>query len=318
MLNVLKPEGQSKTATGPCPAHEMRMALPAAVAQLDGNHPCYSFTAEGHKKSGRLHIPVSPACNIQCRFCRRDFNRVEARPGVARRLIPPEEAVGIVERALEICPAINVVGIAGPGDSLATNHAIRTFALVHARFPNLVKCLSTNGLLLEEKSELLVEAGVRTVTVTVNAVYPSILDGICSGIVLHGERLRGIAAAKTLIANQLRGIRRITALGAVVKVNTVLIPGVNDEHIEAVAEATAAAGASLINIIALIPEHELAHVPAPDFIQVHDARAAAAKHLRVFSHCKRCRADACGIPGETDFAPQVYGESVAPSTFSHG
>ena len=39
-----------------------------SVAQLEGRHPCYSFTAEGHKKSGRLHIPVSPSCNIQCRF----------------------------------------------------------------------------------------------------------------------------------------------------------------------------------------------------------------------------------------------------------
>ena len=318
MLKVLKPEGQPGAGAGACPAHGMRMALPSSVAQLEGRHPCYSFTAEGHKKSGRLHIPVSPSCNIQCRFCRRDFNPVEQRPGVARALIAPEDAVSVVERALALCPAINVVGIAGPGDTLATSHAIRTFALVHARFPGLVKCLSTNGLLLEEKSEQLVEAGVRTVTVTVNAVDPSVLVGICSGIVYHGERMKGIAAAKTLIANQLRGIRRVTRLGAVVKVNAVLVPGVNEEHIGAVAEATAAAGASLINVIPLIPAHELANVAAPDFIQVHDARATAEKHLPVFTHCRQCRADACGIPGETDFAPQVYGERVAASTFSHG
>lgn len=301
-----------------CPAHGMRVALPSSVAQLEGRHPCYSFTAGGHQRSGRLHVPVSPACNIRCRFCRREFNRMEQRPGVARRLVAPSEAVGIVERALTLCPAIRVIGIAGPGDTLATGHAIRTFALVHARFPDLVNCLSTNGLLLEEKSEQLVEAGVRTVTVTVNAVHPSILERICRGIVLRGERLKGIAAAKALIANQLRGIRRVTRLGAVVKVNTVLIPGVNEEHIGTVAAAVAAAGASLINVIPLIPAHELAHIPAPDFIQVHDARAAAEKHLTVFTHCHRCRADACGIPGETDLASRVYGEPVAASAFSHG
>jgi molybdenum cofactor biosynthesis enzyme MoaA len=63
------------------------------------------------------------------------------------------------------------------------------------------------------------------------------------------------------------------------KVNVVLVPGVNEEHIGAVAEATAAAGASLINVIPLIPAHQLSNLPAPDFIQVHDARAAAEKHL---------------------------------------
>jgi nitrogen fixation protein NifB len=294
------------------------MALPSSVAQLEGRHPCYSSTLEGHKKSGRLHLPVSPACNIQCRFCRREFNRVDERPGVARKLIAPEEAPELVERALKLCPAINVVGIAGPGDTLATEHALRAFALVHEKFPRLLNCLSTNGLLLEEKAERLVEAGVSTVTVTVNAVEPPVLEKICSWIVYQGKRLTGSAAAETLIAKQLAGIRRVAQLGAVVKVNTVLVPGINEAHIGEVARTVAQAGASLINIIPLLPVHELSHVPPPDLAQIGDARQAAADHLAVFSHCNRCRADACGIPGETDYAPQLYGQRIAETTFSHG
>jgi nitrogen fixation protein NifB len=296
----------------------MRMAMPSPVSRLEGRHPCYSFTAEGHKRSGRLHIPVSPACNIQCRFCSRKFDRFEQRPGVAHRLIAPEDAVGLVERALELCPAIRVVGIAGPGDTLATDHAIRTFALVHARFPHLLNCLSTNGLLLEEKAERLVEAGVGTVTVTVNAVDPAVLEKLCSAVVYQGRRLTGIEAAETLISRQLAGIRRAAQLGMVIKVNTVLVPSINEAHIAEVARTVAQAGASLINIIPLIPAHELASVPPPDLVQIHDARRAAAEHLAVFSHCSRCRADACGIPGETDYAPQLYGQRAAETTFSHG
>ncbi len=237
---------------------------------------------------------------------------------MAQRLVRPEEAVDVVERALLLCPAINVVGIAGPGDTLATNHATRTFALLHKRFPQLINCLSTNGLLLEEKAEQVFLAGVRTVTVTVNAVEPEILARICSGIVYHGKKMHGSEAAELLITKQLSGIQRITQLGAAVKVNTVLLPGINETHIKTVSETVASAGASLINIIPLIPEYELAHIPPPNFIQLHNARQAAGEHLTVFSHCKRCRADACGIPGGIDYSSQLYGRPVADATFSHG
>jgi nitrogen fixation protein NifB len=317
MLKILQ-SGEVRNAAQGCPAHQMRMALPTAVTQLEGRHPCYSFTAEGHKRVGRLHLPVSPACNIQCRFCQRDFNSTELRPGVAQRLIAPEEAPDVVARALELCPAIGVIGIAGPGDTLATIHALRTFALVHERFPQLINCLSTNGLLLEEKAEQIVAAGVKTVTVTVNAVDPFVLDKICSSVVYRGKKLSGMDAANLLIVKQLAGIRRITELGAVVKVNTVLVPGINDKHIEAVAKIVSEAGASLINVIPLIPQYELSYVVPPDFIQLSEARRSAENHLNVFTHCNRCRADACGIPGENDYSSELYGRPMAEATFSHG
>jgi len=114
-------------------------------------HPC--FNGEAHSNFGRIHLPVSPSCNIQCRFCKRGFNKWEKRPGVSRGILSPEEALAVVEKALELCPEITVAGIAGPGDTLATNHAIETFELIHRKFPQLINCLSTNGLLLKEKVE---------------------------------------------------------------------------------------------------------------------------------------------------------------------
>ena len=278
-------------------------------------HPC--FSAEGHFKFGRIHLPVSPACNIQCKFCKRGFNKWEQRPGVSRAILTPEEAVKMIGKALELCPEITVAGIAGPGDTLATEHATRVFELVHEKYPDLINCLSTNGLLLPEKAEQIVNAGVKTVTVTVNGVDPKIQVKICSDIVYKGVHIIGEAAAKQLIENQLKGIKKISELGVIVKINTVLIPGVNDAHVGEIAKATSEAGASMINIIPLIPQHEFSNTRVPTCNELNSAREQAEKYLTVFRHCKQCRADACGIPGSNkDLADQIYDQ--VENTFSHG
>ncbi len=285
------------------------------VDHLVKKHPC--FSGEAHFKFGRIHLPVSPACNIQCRFCKRGFSKWEKRPGVSRMLLTPEEAVRKVERALELCPEITVAGIAGPGDTLATDHALETFELVHKRFPQLINCLSTNGLLLREKAARIFNAGVRTVTVTVNAVDPLVLDSLCASIFYNGQFMTGENAARWLILAQLSGIEKIAKQGVVVKINTVLVPGVNDRHVEEVARVTAEVGASLINVIPLIPQHEMIARRPPDCRELNAARAAAEKHLPVFRHCRQCRADACGIPGSgLDLAGRLY--DLSEPTFSHG
>lgn len=313
--------GEAPASDGFCTGRKFSLAEhpPADFSALEGRHPCFRSGADGPPKTGRLHLPVSPTCNIACAFCRRDFNATEVRPGVARRVLNPEQAAATVERALRIAPEITVVGIAGPGDTLATDFAIETFEAVHARRPDLINCLSTNGLLLEEKAERVIAAGVKTITVTVNAVDPAIAARLVSWIVWRGERLTGEPAAALLIQKQIAGIRRVAELGGIVKVNAVLVPGVNDAHVGEIARTVKAAGASLINIIPLIPQHLLACVPAPDPHTVERARAEAEEHLPVFSHCARCRADACGVPGGRDRSGELHGDSLAgASTFSHG
>lgn len=268
---------------------------------------------------GRVHLPVSPACNIRCRFCKRSFNKTEQRPGVAHQLLKPEQAADLVDHALALCPEITVVGIAGPGDTLATPHALETFRLVHQRHPELINCLSTNGLLLERYAQDLWDAGVRTVTVTVNAVDPEILQYICSHVVLDGKRYEGLEAARILIEAQKRGIQKMAELGAVVKINVVLIPGINDSHISEIARTAADLGAAIINIIPLIPQHEMADMEAPSCAELNEAREAAEAFLPVFRHCQHCRADACGIPGRSDLSHLLYGDHPrTPETFSHG
>lgn len=284
--------------------------------KISNRHPC--FSGEANVSKGRIHLPVSPTCNIQCRFCKRRLNKNEQRPGVSNRILSPEEALDIIGKALELCPDITVAGIAGPGDTLATPYALETFRLIHEKYPELINCLSTNGLLLERYADELWDAGVRTITVTVNAVDPQILTHICSFVLLGDRIYEGIEAARLLIDAQKRGIRKMAELGAVVKINIVLIPGINDAHIGDIAETVAAWGASIINIIPLVPQHELSHIPAPDCRSLSKAREDAEEHLPVFRHCQHCRADAAGIPGREDLSHLLYEFGGQVQTFSHG
>lgn len=273
-------------------------------AHLAKRHPCFSQGAHG--RAGRLHLPVSPSCNIRCRFCTRGLSASARRPGVAGRVIAPGEAGALVDKALALCPELAVVGVAGPGDALATDHALAALAGVHRAHPELLLCLSTNGLRLTERVDELVEAGVATVTVTVNSLDPAAQARLCRSISLRlpgqpGERLvPGEAGARLLIAAQIAGIEAAVAAGLVVKVNTVLVPGVNDAGIAALAGRAALAGASLMNVIPLIARSGAADLRPPTCDELKAARAAAERHLPVFRHCRQCRADAFGVPGRDD------------------
>ncbi|MDR2796719.1 MAG: radical SAM protein [Treponema sp.] len=289
---------------------------------LKNQHPC--FSGEAHLNRGRIHLPVSPACNIQCRFCKRSITKTgpeqyEQRPGLSGELISPEEAVDLVGRALDLCPEITVVGIAGPGDTLATHHALETFDRIHHVYPELIKCLSTNGLLLEPYADELVQVGVRTLTVTVNGVDPGIVEQICSQVIFQGVRYKGREGAALLIEAQKGGIRKAAALGILVKINIVLIPRINGDHIAEIARTVKTLGAGIINIIPLIPQPEpWAFAVAPDCIELSYARETAEAYLPVFRHCQHCRADAVGIPGQQDLSPLLYGYQEQEHTFSHG
>ena len=234
-------------------------------------------------------------------------------------MIKPEEAIDIISKSLELCPAIKVAGIAGPGDTLASDFALETFRLIKKNFPDLVKCMSTNGLLLAEKADEIIATDIDSLTVTVNAVDPVIEAKLNRGILWHGKHYTGVEAAEILIKNQLEGIRKVSAAGITIKVNTVLVIGINDEHIEEIAKTVKTAGASIYNIIPLIPQNELKDYPEPTCAQIESVRSKASKYIDVFRHCQRCRADAIGVPGEKDYGDQIYLKRIAhKDTFSHG
>ncbi len=283
---------------------------------LQQSHPCFG----GYKNhAGRIHLPVCPGCNIACRFCDRTINDVEQRPGVTSKVLKPEEALSAVGRALELAPEIRVAGIAGPGDTLASDNGIETFRLIKQAYPELLKCMSTNGLLLNERAQDVIDIGIDSLTVTVNAVDPEIEAQLNKYIIWHGKKIEGVEGAKILIENQLEGIRKVAEAGVTVKINTVLVPEINGDHIEDIAKAVSERGASIYNIIPLIPQYELSYCKEPTCDEINEARLSAEPYIDVFRHCQRCRADAVGVPGESEIGDQVYrGRVPARETFSHG
>lgn len=282
-------------------------------------HPC--FSEEAHLKYGRIHLPVSPSCNIQCAFCKRGIHKSERVPGCTNRILSPDEALAILGKALELCPEIRVAGVAGPGDTLATDHAFLTFMLIKEYYPHILRCLSTNGLLLRDKIEDIKRAEINSITVTINSITPEIQNEINEFIIYNNQIIRGIEAQKILIDAQLEGIRRAAQeTDATIKINTVLIPGLNEKEIGGIAKAASEAGAVIHNIIPLIPQQKMADKPKPNCDELYSARMASAAYLDVFHHCKHCRADAAGVMGKNhDISALLYGENrPAQDVFSHG
>jgi nitrogen fixation protein NifB len=262
-------------------------------------HPCYS--AEAHFKFGRIHVPVAKKCNIQCGYCIRKYDCPnENRPGVTTQIISPEVAISNIRQALAAEPRIKVLGIAGPGDPLANEATIETLQRAHSEFPDLNKCTSTNGLALPDKVEELDKAGVVALTITINAVDPDIGAQIYPFVRYQGKTYRDREAFEVLSRNQLEGLREAAHRGMIVKVNSVLIPGVNDKHLVKVARVVKELGAYVMNIMPLIPQAKFKDVAPPSAEELTQVRDRCAAILRQFRNCNQCRADAVGVPGEED------------------
>jgi len=260
-------------------------------------HPC--FSEEAHTRFGRAHLPVAPACNIQCRYCVRKFDCAnESRPGITSRVLTPDEAVERTRALIERSDRLSVVGIAGPGDPLVNAPTFVTLRHIHWEYPDLTLCLSTNGLLLPDRLEQLIASGVRSLTVTINAVTPETAEKVYSWIVYHGRRYEGREAAELLLANQWRGVEMAIDSGLIVKVNTVFIPGVNDHEIPLIAERAGKLGVDIMNILPLIPQAEFADLARPSHAEISRLREQCRPFIKQMTHCKQCRADACGILGE--------------------
>jgi nitrogen fixation protein NifB len=259
-------------------------------------HPC--FDAGSHCSVGRIHLPVAPRCNIKCKFCSRKHDCAnENRPGVTSKILNPEEALELVDRTVKADSRIHVVGIAGPGDPLANQETFETFALVHTHFPYLTKCLSTNGLLLPDRIESLLDVKLDTLSVTVNALHPWVGAKIYSFVEYRGKTFFGEEGARILFHNQITGIEKAIKRGLRVKVNSVLIPNVNEGELSELAALLKAIGVGLMNIMPLIPQAEMACLPAVSHSSLNRVRDSCEKLIKQFRHCKQCRADAIGIPG---------------------
>lgn len=275
------------------------MNTPERLEAMLETHPCYNECA--HKKFARMHIPIAPRCNIQCNFCSRKYDCAnESRPGVTSEVLSPQEAVEKIRYVRSKIPYLSVIGIAGPGDPLANEETFTALEMIGEEFPDLTLCLSTNGLELPPNVERLKKLGVRFVTVTMNAVDPEVGAKMYEFVQWKGQTLRGEEAARILIKNQLEGIRKAADAGMLVKVNIVMTPGINADHIPAVAKKAKELGAYIVNILPLIPVPgtKFENVRAPTSRERRELQDLCEVDIRQMRHCRQCRADAIGLLGD--------------------
>ena len=278
----------------------MAKKCPMMKHEHQSEHPCFGGD---HSKAGRIHLPVAPGCNIKCGFCERKFDCVnESRPGVTSKVLTPVEAVlrvDLVKKHMERQGGaeLKVVGIAGPGDPLANPRTFSTFRLVKQAFPDMTLCLSTNGLKLEEHLDQITALGVSSLTITINALSAPTGAKVYEWVNDDGTRLEGEAGAQLLLKRQLRGLELAAKAGLMVKVNHVIIPGVNDHETLDLAVKVRGLGAAVMNIIPVIPIGIFKDIEPPDEATLEMVRNQAELVLSQARHCRQCRADAAGVVG---------------------
>jgi len=268
------------------------------------NHPCYS--EEAHHHYARMHVAVAPACNIQCNYCNRKYDcSNESRPGVVSQKLTPEQAVKKVIAVASEIPQMTVLGIAGPGDALASpQKTFETFRMLQEQAPDIKLCLSTNGLALPDYVDEIAKYNVDHVTITINMIDAAVGEKIYPWIFYNHKRYYGREAAQILTDRQMLGLEMLTARGILTKINSVLIPGINDEHLYEVNRAVKSRGAFLHNIMPLISEAEhgtvfgLTGQRGPSAQELKDVQDACMGGANLMRHCRQCRADAVGLLGE--------------------
>ena len=260
-------------------------------------HPCFNKDVSG--ECGRIHLPVAPKCNVMCNYCNRKYDCMnESRPGVTSAVLSPSQAANYLDQVLEKEPRITVVGIAGPGDPFANaQETLETIRLIRERHPEMLVCLSSNGLGVPPYLDAIAELGVTHMTITVNAVDPEVGKHFYRWVRDGKFVFRGLDAARLMLERQTAAIKGLKERGITVKVNTIVVPGFNDEHIEEIAKTMSGMGVDILNLIPLYPVAETGFqdVPEPGKERIRELQAAAEKYLPQMRHCKRCRADAVGL-----------------------
>jgi len=287
------------------------------------DHPCYS--EEAHHYFARMHVAVAPACNIQCNYCNRKYDCAnESRPGVVSERLTPEQAARKVLAVAAEVPQLSVLGIAGPGDAAYDWRRTKaTFQMVAEHLPDVKLCLSSNGLALPDRVDEIVQMNIDHVTITINAIDPEIGAQIYPWIFYEGKRRTGVDAATILRDRQMQALEMLTAHDVLVKVNSVLIPGINDAHLVEVNKAVTERGAFLHNIMPLIsdPAHGthfgLTGQRGPSAAELKKVQDACAGGANLMRHCRQCRADAVGLLGEDrgqDFTLDKLPETIGDGT----
>lgn len=169
----------------------------------------------------KLRISLTEACQMRCFYCmpgpgqvvkERGFLGAEGYAGIVRALVPA---------------GLRSVRLTGGEPTLRPDFPEIVMAI--GAIPGVELSLTTNGLLLARHFSLLRKAGVRSVNISLDSLDPAVFHAI------SGSELAPVLAA-------IRGAR---AEGFGVKLNCVVLRGLNSQEIPALLEFAGSVGAEL-------------------------------------------------------------------------
>jgi nitrogen fixation protein NifB len=133
-----------------------------------------------------------------------------------------------------------------------------------------------------------------------NASDPQVGSLVYDTVRWKGKGYAGTEGAEILLQNQLEGIKECVGLGMAVKINIVMIPGINDEHIPELVKAVKSLGVYMVNILPLIPVDgtKFSSMRAPTPEERKNLMDKCELDVKMMRHCRQCRADAVGLLGE--------------------
>jgi len=176
---------------------------------------------------GSLRVSVTDRCNLRCRYC-----------------MPEQDYVWLPKQSIltfeEITRLVGVFSTLGAGKVRLTGgepllrHDLPTLTAMLARLPHVRDLsLTTNGILLAKHVDALRGAGLGRVTVSLDTLRPERMREIARTD-RHADVLAGIAAART------------AGFGpGPLKVNTVVMRGVNEDELVDLVEFGRASGAEV-------------------------------------------------------------------------
>ncbi|TQR30958.1 GTP 3',8-cyclase MoaA [Campylobacter sp. MIT 99-7217] len=157
-----------------------------------------------------LRISLTQTCNFRCLYC---MPKLPFDAKVEEKLLSFEELFLFVKACID--EGINKIRITG-GEPLLRQDLEVFIKMIYDYAPQIDLAITTNAFLLEEKASVLKEAGLKRMNISLDTLDPKKAKKI---------------AQKDVLEQVLRGIQKAKELGFFIKLNTVVLKGINDDEL---------------------------------------------------------------------------------------
>jgi len=165
-----------------------------------------------------LRISITDHCNLKCYYCKPFSGRSHLKRS---EILTYEEMLNVTRTAA----AIGITKIRVTGGEPLVRKGVVEFCRMLSEIDGLKSlALTTNGIYLAEMAEPLFKAGVRRINISLDTLRPD-----------RFEKISGYNSLPRVLA----GIKRAEDIGMhPIKINTVVMRGINDDEIEDLARLT--------------------------------------------------------------------------------